>query len=111
MKRMIVVAVAMAAMLALALAGPARAEAGIQKLAKQECKEERTTDRAEFVARYGGTGKAAKRRCIKHEKRDARRECKQDLRERDERAEFKAHYNGTGKAAIKRCVADELREN
>jgi hypothetical protein len=107
MKKTIAIAVVSATMVVLAFAGTATADAGIKKLAKQECKVERATDRAEFVAKYGGTGKAALKRCVKAEKREARADCKEDRRE--EPAEFAVEYGGTGKAALKRCVADELR--
>jgi hypothetical protein len=107
MKKMLVLAGALTVALALALAGPAQADAGIKKLAKQECKQERATDTAEFIAKYGGTGKSALQRCVKTEKREARLDCKGERLE--EPAEFKVEYGGTGKAAMKRCMADELR--
>ena len=105
MKKMFAIAAAFAAVLALSLAGPAQADAGIKKLAKQDCKVERATDRAEFIAMFGGTGKAALNRCVKYEKREARRDCKEDLRE--EPAEFNAQYGGTDKAAMKRCITNK----
>ena len=69
MKKTIAIAATAAAMAAMAFAGTATAEAGIKKLAKRECKVERATDRAEFVARFGGTGKAAMKRCVADELR------------------------------------------
>jgi hypothetical protein len=88
-------------------AAPAAAQAAtIDDLARAECREERTTDHADYVRDYG-TGKAAFRRCVTDQKRDARRECRADRTE--DAAEFRAEYGGTGKAALKRCVRDELR--
>jgi hypothetical protein len=107
MKKMLVLTGSFTAALALAFAGPAQAEAGLKKLAKQECKQERATDRAEFIAKFGGTGKAAIKRCVRAEKREAKADCKADRLE--EPAEFQMEYGGTGKAAIKRCMIDELR--
>lgn len=96
---------AAAALAAVALAAPA--EAGIRGLAKAECKQERRHDTNEFIAQYGGTGKAALRRCIRHEKRQATRDCKQERR--FDTNEFIAEYGGTGRHALKRCIRDELR--
>ncbi|HEY8465843.1 MAG TPA: hypothetical protein VIL04_03485 [Solirubrobacterales bacterium] len=79
----------------------------IKKLAKRECREERRTDRQDFIRKYGGTGKAALRRCIKDERRDARRDCRSERRE--EPQEFRNEYGGTGKAALRRCIKDEIR--
>ena len=107
MKKTIAIAATAATMAVMAFAGTASADAGIKKLAKQECKVERATDRGEFIAKYGGTGKAAIKRCVRAEKREARADCKEDRRE--EPAEFSIEYGGTGSAAIKRCMADELR--
>ena len=69
MKKTIAIAAAAATMAVMAFAGTATADAGIKKLAKQECKVERATDRAEFIAKYGGTGKAAIKRCMADELR------------------------------------------
>ena len=108
MKRLIGLAVIVAALTALLAAGPATAQAGkgIKRLAKIECREDRRTEPAEFAALYGGGGKAAMRRCVRSQKREARADCVGERRE--ERAEFAAEYGGTGRSAIKRCVRDEL---
>ena len=79
----------------------------VNALAKQECKQERRFDRAEFRRDYGGTNAAALRRCVAEQKREARADCHEDRRE--DRAEFRAEYGGTGSAAFTRCVKDELR--
>jgi hypothetical protein len=98
----------LSAVLAIAvLAAPASAKPGIKSLAKAECKQERATDTREFVNHYGGKGKAALKRCIRHEKREATRDCKQDRR--FETNEFIAEYGGTDRRALKRCIRDELR--
>jgi hypothetical protein len=91
-----------------AIAGPAHAAQGpaIDTLAEQECREERRFDRAEFRFDYGGTGAAALRRCIRDQKREARRDCREERRE--DAREYRVEY-GTGKAAFNRCVQDELR--
>lgn len=106
MKRLTSVVLVAAAFAALMLAAPASAEAGIKRLAKAECREERRTEPAEFAALYGGTGKRAVRRCVRSEKREARADCRQDRLE--EPAEFAAEYGGTDRKAIKRCMRDEL---
>lgn len=105
--KMIVIAGALAATASLALAGPASADASIKGLAKAECRQEARTDTAEFVAQYGGTGKAAIKRCVRSEKRQAFGECKRERR--FETNEFIAEYGGTDRKALKRCVRDELR--
>lgn len=87
-------------------ANPATA-ASINGLAKAECLSERATDRAEFVARFGGTGSRAINRCVKSEIRGAYRDCRQERR--FEPKEFAREYGGTGSRAINRCVVDELR--
>lgn len=87
-------------------ANPATA-ASINGLAKADCRSERATDRAEFIARYGGTGSKAIKRCVKSEIRGAYRDCRQERR--FEPQEFAFEYGGTGSKAIKRCVVDELR--
>lgn len=87
-------------------ASPATA-ASINGLAKADCRSERTTDRAEFVARYGGTGPRAIKRCVRSEIREAYRDCRQERR--FEPKEFAVEYGGTSPKAIKRCVVDELR--
>lgn len=104
--RIILIAGALAATASLGLAGPASADASIKSLAKAECKQERLTDTAEFEARYGGTGKAAMKRCVRTEKREAVRDCKQERR--FETGEFAAEYGGTDRKALKRCIRDEL---
>ena len=83
------------------------AAASINGLAKAECRSERATDRAEFIARFGGTGSKAIKRCVKSEIREAYRNCRQERR--FEPQEFAFEYGGTGSKAIKRCVVDELR--
>jgi hypothetical protein len=90
-----------------AFALPAEAKAqSVHSVAKQECREDRRQDRAEFDRDYGGTDTAALRRCVREEKREARRDCREERRE--DPAEYCAEY-GTGKAASRRCVIDELR--
>ena len=89
----------------IAFAAPAAARS-VDSLARAECRDERGTDRADFIRDYGGTGDAAFRRCVRDQKRDARRDCREDRRE--EPSEFRAEY-GTGKPALVRCVKDELR--
>jgi hypothetical protein len=79
----------------------------VKKLAKRECREERRTDRQEFIRKYGGTGKAAIRRCVRDERRDARRECRRERKQ--EPQEFRNEYGGLGKAALRRCIKDEIR--
>ena len=109
MKKLNIMAVGLlSAALAIAVfAAPASAKPGIKSLAKAECKQERATDTKEFVAHFGGTGKAALKRCIRHEKREATRDCKQDRR--SETNEFIAEYGGTDRKALKRRIRDELR--
>jgi hypothetical protein len=102
-----VTAVAAAGLVTAAFAMPASAQAGIRGLAKAECKQERATDTREFVAQYGGKGKAALKRCVRREKRDATRDCKQERR--FEANEFAVEYGGTDRRALKRCIRDELR--
>jgi hypothetical protein len=104
MRKMITAALAVAAVGAVA-AAPASA-AGIDKLAKADCKQERQTEPGEFKAVYGGLGDAALNRCVRITKREAKADCKQDRLE--DPSEFNAEYGGTGKAAMKRCVRDEL---
>jgi hypothetical protein len=106
-RRIIGVALAAAVLAGLMLVGPASADAGIKRLAKAECREERLTEPAEFAALYGGGGHAAIKRCARAQRREARADCVQDRAE--ERSEFALEYGGTGKAAIKRCMRDELR--
>lgn len=92
---------------ALAVTAPASADAGIKRLAKAECRQELRTEPAEFVAIWGGSGKAAVRRCARSERREARADCRGDRAE--EPQEFALEYGGTGRDAIKRCMRDELR--
>jgi hypothetical protein len=108
MSRLIGVALMVAALSALTLAGPASAEAGAgtKRLAKAECRDDRRTEPAEFAALYGGAGKAALRRCVRDQKREARADCVGDRRE--EPAEFATEYGGSGREALKRCMRDEL---
>jgi hypothetical protein len=89
----------------LTLAAPAHA-ASVDALAKAECRQERSTDRADFRRDYDGTGKAAFRRCVADQKREARRDCREERRE--DAAEYRARY-GSGSGAFTRCVKDELR--
>ncbi|UJA19011.1 hypothetical protein HJD18_01500 [Thermoleophilia bacterium SCSIO 60948] len=79
--------------------------AGIDQIAKQECKQDRREEPREFQRQYG-TGKAAIKECARRDKREARRECKSDRR--TEPAEFQREY-GSGSGAINRCIKDELR--
>ena len=103
-----ITAVAVAATGALALTGPASAQAAsIKQLAKAECKQELRTDTAEFIAQFGGTDRKALKRCVRHEKRSATRECKAE-RKHDSN-EFILEYGGTDRKALKRCIRDELR--
>lgn len=104
--RITIIAGALAATASLGLAGPASADASIKGLAKAECKQELLTDTVEFEAMYGGTDKAAVRRCVRMEKREAVRDCKQERR--FETGEFIQEYGGTDRKALKRCVRDEL---
>jgi hypothetical protein len=97
--------VVLAAWAAIALPAEAKAQS-VDSVAKQECREDRRQDPAEFRRDYGGTGAAALRRCVREEKREARRDCREERRE--DTAEYRAEY-GTGKAAFRRCVIDELR--
>ena len=87
MKKLNIMAVGLlSAALAIAVfAAPASAKPGIKSLAKAECKQERATDTKEFVAHFGGTGKAALKRCIRHEKREATRRLQAGPQVRDER--------------------------
>ena len=106
MKRSITI-LALGAVAALA-ALPATAGANqVDRIAKQECKQEAASEPGEFAAEYGGTGKAAVKKCARREKRDAIRECKADRA--TEPAEFAIEYGGTGDAAMRRCTIDELR--
>ena len=108
MKKLTATALAAAAVFSMvALAAPASADAGVKKLAKQECKVERATEPAEFGALYGGTGSGAVKRCVKQEVREAKADCRGDRAE--EPSEFAIEYGGTGRDAIKRCMRDELR--
>ncbi len=87
---------------------PATASANqVDRIAKQECKLDANSEPAEFAAEYGGTGKAAVKKCARREQREAVRECKADRA--TETAEFKIEYGGTGSAALRRCTIDELR--
>ncbi len=86
---------------------PATASAGNVDLARAECRHERATEPAEFAVEYGGTGKAALKRCVRREIRKARVECRTERR--TEPREFRREYGGTGKRALRRCVRDELR--
>lgn len=104
--RITVIAAAVVATASLGLAGPASAGASIKSLAKADCREELRTDTAEFEIRYGGTDKAALKRCVRSEKREAVRDCKQERR--FETNEFIREYGGTDRKALKRCVRDEL---
>jgi hypothetical protein len=97
--------VVLAAWAAIALPAEAKAQT-VHSVAKQECRQDRQQDRAEFRRDYGGTDAAALRRCVREERREARRDCREERRE--DPAEYRAEY-GTGKAAFKRCVIDELR--
>lgn len=106
--RITAIAIAVAAFGALAMSGPASAQgASNSELARADCREERRTDTAEFVARYDGKGKAAMRRCVRDERREAKADCREDRRE--EPREFRVEYGGTDRQAIRRCMADELR--
>ncbi len=105
MKRIITI-LALGAVAALAL--PAMASANqVDRIAKQECKQEAAGDPAEFSAEYGGTGDAAVKKCARREKREAVRDCKVDRA--TEPNEFAIEYGGTGDAAMRRCTIDELR--
>ena len=79
--------------------------AGVNGLAKQECKQERREEPREFQRQYG-SGSAAVKRCVTDQKRNARRSCKQDRRE--EPREFQREY-GSGSGAMNRCIEDEVR--
>jgi len=106
MKKLIAIAMSLTAVTAFAL--PASAAASqVDRVAKAECKAERASEPGEFAAQYGGTGKAALKKCVRIEKRDATRECKADRA--TEPAEFQAEYGGMGDAALRRCKVDELR--
>lgn len=108
MKKLVAAGVAAVVISMLAMAVPASAaDGGIKRLAKQECKVERTTDTAEFSALYGGTDGAAVKRCVKREVQEARADCRGDRAE--EPSEFAVEYGGTDNNAIKRCMRDELR--
>jgi hypothetical protein len=89
-----------------AAAAPASAQSRVDSVAKQECRDERRFDTAEFRQDYGGTGPAALRRCVREEKREARWDCREERRE--DPAEYRREY-GTGKAAFRRCMIDEIR--
>ncbi|MCB0869042.1 MAG: hypothetical protein KDB48_10140 [Solirubrobacterales bacterium] len=58
----------------LSLPGPALA-GGNGQVAKAECRNDRRTDKADFVRDYG-RGKASMLRCVRSELRKARRECR-----------------------------------
>ncbi len=105
-KKLTAAAIGLIAAGSFAIAAPASADASIKGLAKAECKQELLTDTAEFEALYGGTDKAAVRRCVRMEKREAFRDCKQERR--FETGEFIQEYGGTDRKALKRCVRDEL---
>jgi len=92
---------------AIAAIGAAPASAGVDRLAKQDCLQERSEDPLEFEARFGGMGEAAVSRCVRVTKREAKADCKQERR--FETAEFELEYGGTDKAALNRCIKDELR--
>ena len=96
----------MAVIPASASAGPVTAKAGMNHLAKQDCRRDRREEPNEFANQYGGSGKAALRRCMRDQKREARRDCHEDRRE--EPNEFANQY-GSGKDAMRRCIKDELR--
>ena len=102
---LVTVLVAVAAVTA--LAAPGKPAAGLDAVAREECKQDRREERAEFRRDYGGTNAAALRRCVAEEKREARADCEEDRRK--DRAEFRRDYGGTGSAAFTRCVKDELR--
>ena len=106
MKNRLLIAGLLVVAVCVAIAAPAGAAQTVDSLAKQECRDERRFDRADFQRDYGGTGAAAFRRCVSDQKREARRDCREDRRE--DAAEYRAEY-GTGKAVFTRCVKDELR--
>lgn len=106
MKRIAVTAIITSVLGALALSAPASADR-INRLAKDECRQELREEPGEFKAVYGGTGKAAIKRCARHQRRDARADCRGDRAE--DPGEFALEYGGTDSAAMKRCVRDELR--
>ncbi len=87
----------------LSLPGPALA-GGNGQVAKAECRNDRRTDKADFVRDYG-RGKASMLRCVRSELRKARRECRVEKRLRP--GDFTAEY-GKGKRAMVRCVRDKL---
>jgi hypothetical protein len=106
MKRITTILALAAATAVVAL--PANAMANqVDRVAKQECKQEAASEPGEFAVEYGGTGKAAIKKCARREKRDATRECKADRA--TEPAEFAIEYGGMGDAALRRCKIDELR--
>jgi len=87
---------------------PATAGASqVDRIAKQECKQEAASDPGEFAVEYGGTGKAAVKKCARREKREAIRDCKADRA--TEPTEFAIEYGGMGDSAMRRCTIDELR--
>lgn len=105
MKKSIAASVAVITGLVLAL--PASASAGeVNRIAKQECKQERNSEPAEFGAEWGGTNAKAVNRCTRTERREAARDCRAERA--TEPSEFAFEY-GTGKGAMKRCKIDELR--
>lgn len=85
---------------------PAQATAaGVDQIAKQQCKQDRREEPREFQRQYG-SGSAAIKKCARQDKREARRDCKSDRR--TEPAEFQREF-GSGSGAIDRCMKDELR--
>jgi hypothetical protein len=103
----IITIVALAAATAV-VALPAGAVANqVDRVAKQECKQEAASEPGEFAAEYGGTGRAAVKKCARREKREAIRDCKADRA--TEPNEFATEYGGMGDGAMRRCTIDELR--
>lgn len=108
MKKLTALSILATAIATLALASvPAAATAGVRDLARAECRDERATDTREFENRYGGLGKAAMKRCIRSERRQAFQECKRERRH--DTVEFIAEFGGTDRKALKRCARAELR--
>jgi hypothetical protein len=92
---------------AAAMLVPAGASAGsVNGAAKAYCNLERQ-DPQDFIRDYGSLGKAGMQRCIRREIREAKRECRAELR--NDRMDYIRQFGGADAKAFQRCLRYELR--
>ncbi len=90
-----------------AMALPSAASAqSVNGAARAYCNIERQ-DRQDFIRDYGSVGKKGMQRCIRREIRQAKRECRAELR--NDRRDYIRQFGGTDRRAFKRCQVYELR--